>query len=209
MRTAGVVLAAGASRRMGRPKQLLPLAGTTLLGTALAAARGARLDELVLVLGADAERIGAAVDTRGVRVVVAADHAEGMGASLRTGVAALGPEIERVAILLGDQPRVGAALVDAVLDRHRRSGLPAAAARSGGVLQPPVVADRRLWPQLLAARGDTGLRALLRAVPGMVATLSVEDAALDVDTPDDYRRLLAEPEVPVAGRDGDPALAGD
>jgi CTP:molybdopterin cytidylyltransferase MocA len=180
---------------MGRPKQLLPLAGTTLLGTALAAARGARLDELVLVLGAEAERICAAVDTRGVRVVVAADHAEGMGASLRTGVAALGPEIERVAILLGDQPRVGAALVDAVLDRHRRSGLPAAAVTSGGVLQPPVVADRRLWPQLLAARGDSGLRALLRAAPGMVATLSVEDAALDVDTPDDYRRLLAEPEV--------------
>ncbi|HEV7466112.1 MAG TPA: nucleotidyltransferase family protein [Candidatus Dormibacteraeota bacterium] len=208
MRTAGVVLAAGASRRMGRPKQLLPLAGTTLLGTALAAARGARLDELVLVLGAEAERICAAVDTRGVRVVVAADHAEGMGASLRTGVAALGPEIERVAILLGDQPRVGAALVDAVLDRHRRSGLPAAAVTSGGVLQPPVVADRRLWPQLLAARGDSGLRALLRAAPGMVATLSVEDAALDVDTPDDYRRLLAEPEVPVAGRDGGPALAG-
>ena len=209
MRTAGVVLAAGASRRMGRPKQLLPLSGTTLLGTALAAARGARLDELVLVLGADAERIGAAVDTRGVRVVVAADHAEGMGASLRTGVAALGPEIERVAILLGDQPRVGAALVDAVLDRHRRSGLPAAAVSSGGLLQPPVVADRRLWPQLLAARGDSGLRALLRTVPRMVATLSVEDAALDVDTPDDYRRLLAEPEVPVAGRDGGPALAGD
>ncbi len=193
MRTAGVVLAAGASRRMGRPKQLLPLAGTTLLGTVLAAARGARLDEVVLVLGAGAETIGAAVDTRGVRVVIAADHAEGMGASLRAGVAALGPAVERVAILLGDQPRVGSALVDAVLERHRGSGLPAAAVSSGGVLQPPLVADRRLWPQLLGARGDSGLRALLRAAPEMVATLSVDGAAIDVDTPDDYRRLLAEP----------------
>ncbi|HEY2702788.1 MAG TPA: nucleotidyltransferase family protein [Candidatus Dormibacteraeota bacterium] len=193
MRTAGVVLAAGASRRMGRPKQLLPLGGTTLLGTVLAAARGARLDEVVLVLGAEAGSIGAALDTRGVRVVIAADHAEGMGASLRTGVAALGPEVERVAILLGDQPRVGPALVDAVLEHHRRSGLPAAAVSSGGVLQPPVVADRRLWPQLLGARGDSGLRALLRAAPGMVATLSVDGAAIDVDTPDDYRRLIGEP----------------
>ncbi|MEA2672262.1 MAG: molybdenum cofactor cytidylyltransferase [Chloroflexota bacterium] len=195
-----MVLAAGASRRMGRPKQLLPLAGTTLLGTVLAAARAARLDEVVLVLGAEAERVGGAVDTRGVRVVVAADHAEGMGASLRTGVAALGPEIERVAVLLGDQPRVDAALVDAVLDRHRRSGLSAAAASCGGVLQPPVVADRRLWPQLLGVRGDSGLRALLRAAPGTVATLSVEDAAIDVDTPDDYRRLLAEAEAPPGRR---------
>lgn len=178
---------------MGRPKQLLPLAGSTLLGTVLAAARGAALDEVVLVLGAEAGPIGAAVDTRGVRVVVAADHAEGMGASLRTGVAALGGEVERVAILLGDQPRVGSSLVDAVLERHRLSGLPAAAVSAGGVLQPPVVADRRLWPRLLAARGDAGLGALLRRHPGMVATLSVEDAAVDVDTPDDYRRLLGEP----------------
>ncbi|HEX3607996.1 MAG TPA: nucleotidyltransferase family protein, partial [Candidatus Dormibacteraeota bacterium] len=172
-------------------KQLLPVGDGTLLGTVLAAARGARLDEVVLVLGAEAESIAAAVDTRGVRVVVAAEHAEGMGASLRAGVAALGEHIERVAVLLGDQPRVGAALVDAVLDEHRRSGLPAAVASAGGVIQPPVVADRRLWPQLLAAHGDRGLRALLRAAPGMVATISVEDAAIDVDTPDDYRRLLA------------------
>jgi molybdenum cofactor cytidylyltransferase len=209
MRTAGVVLAGGSSQRMGRPKQLLPLDGSTLLETVLATARRARLDEVVLVLGAGAERIAAAIDTHGARVVVAADHAEGMGASLRAGVAALGPEVERVAILLGDQPRVGAALVDAVLERHLQSGLPAAAVSAGGVLQPPVAADRRLWPQLLGAQGDSGLRAVLRAAPGMVATLSVEDVAVDVDTPDDYRRLLAEREVPVAGRDGGPARADD
>ena len=190
MRTAGVVLAAGASRRMGRTKQLLPLGGRTLLDTVLTAARGARLDEVVLVLGAEAERIAAAVDTAGVRVVFAADHAEGMGASLRAGVGALGPEVERVVVLLGDQPRVTAELVDAVLDRHLESGLPAAAVSAGGVLQPPVAADRRLWPQLLAAHGDSGLRSVLREVPGMVATLYIEGATVDVDTPDDYRRVL-------------------
>ncbi|TMD93128.1 MAG: nucleotidyltransferase family protein [Chloroflexi bacterium] len=190
MRTAGVVLAAGDSRRMGQTKQLLPLGGRTLLDTVLAAARGARLDELVLVLGAEAERIAAAVDTAGARVVVAADHAEGMGASLRAGVGALGPEVERVVVLLGDQPRVTAELVDAVLERHLESGLPAAAVSAGGVLQPPVAADRRLWPQLIAAHGDSGLRSVLRAVPGIVATLSVEGVTVDIDTPDDYRRVL-------------------
>jgi molybdenum cofactor cytidylyltransferase len=194
MRTAGVVLAAGASRRMGRTKQLLPLGASTLLGTVLASALGAHLDEVVLVLGADADLIAAAVDTAEVRIVVAADHAEGMGASLRTGVAALGPEVERVAVLLGDQPRVTPELVDAVLDRHLRSGLPAAAVSAGGVLQPPVVVDRRLWPRLLAARGDSGLRSVLRADPGMVATLSVEGVTVDVDTPDDYRRVLTAEE---------------
>jgi molybdenum cofactor cytidylyltransferase len=194
MRTAGVVLAAGSSRRMGRTKQLLPLGASTLLGTVLATARRARLDELVLVLGADAELIAAAVDTSGVRVVVAAGHAEGMGASLRAGVGALGPEVERVAVLLGDQPRVTPELVDAVLDLHLESGLSAAAVSSGGVLQPPVVVDRRLWPELLAAHGDSGLRSVLRAVPGMVATLSVEGVTVDVDTPDDYRRVLTTEE---------------
>ncbi|TMD03503.1 MAG: nucleotidyltransferase family protein [Chloroflexi bacterium] len=190
MRTAGVVLAAGDSRRMGQTKQLLPLGGRTLLDIVLAAARGARLDEVVLVLGAEAERIAAAVDTAGARVVVAADHAEGMGASLRAGVGALGPEVERVVVLLGDQPRVTAELVDAVLERHLESGLPAAAVSAGGVFQPPVAADRRLWPQLLAAHGDSGLRSVLRAVPGIVATLSVEGVTVDIDTPDDYRRVL-------------------
>jgi molybdenum cofactor cytidylyltransferase len=190
MRTAGLVLAAGASRRMGRTKQLLPLGASTLLGTVLATARSARLDEIVLVLGAEAETIAAAVDTHGIRVVLAADHAEGMGASLRAGVAALGPEIERVAVLLGDQPRVTPGLVDALLERHLASGLGAAAVSAGGVLQPPVVADRRLWPQLLASRGDSGLRTVLRADRGMVATLCVEGATVDVDTPDDYRRVL-------------------
>ena len=185
-----MVLAAGDSRRMGQTKQLLPLGGRTLLDTVLAAARGARLDELVLVLGAEAERIAAAVDTAGARVVVAADHAEGMGASLRAGVGALGPEVERVVVLLGDQPRVTAELVDAVLDRHLESGLPAAAVSAGGVFQPPVAADRRLWPQLIAAHGDSGLRSVLRAVPGIVATLSVEGVTVDIDTPDDYRRVL-------------------
>ena len=195
MRTAGLVLAAGSSRRMGRVKQLLPVGDGTLLDAVLASARAARLDEVVLVLGAEAERIAAAVDTTGVRVVVAAGHAEGMGASLRTGVEALGAPVERVAVLLGDQPRVTAALIDAVLDAHRDSGLPAAAVHSGGVVQPPVVADRRLWPRLLAASGDTGLRSVLRAAPDEVAMLSVGDVAVDVDTPDDYRRLLMT-EVP-------------
>ncbi|HEX6493378.1 MAG TPA: nucleotidyltransferase family protein, partial [Candidatus Dormibacteraeota bacterium] len=194
MRTSGVVLAAGSSRRMGRTKQLLPLGASTLLGTVLATARSSRLDELVLVLGAEAEVIAAAVDTTGLRVVVAADHAEGMGASLRAGVGALGPEVERVAVLLGDQPRVTAELVDAVLDRHLESGLPAAAVSAGGVLQPPVVVDRRLWPELLAAHGDSGLRSVLRAVPGKVATLLVEGVTVDVDTPDDYRHMLTTEE---------------
>jgi molybdenum cofactor cytidylyltransferase len=191
MRTAALVLAAGSSRRMGTAKQLLPYGGRTLLDAALDSARRSRVDEVVLVLGAAAEEIAAAVDVRGVRVVVAAGHAEGMGASLRCGAGALGPEVERVAILLGDQPSVAPGLVDAVLDLHRASGLPVAAVTAGGVLQPPVVADRRLWPELLATRGDEGLRAVLRAAPGRVATLAVEDAATDVDTPADYDRLLS------------------
>jgi len=77
-----------------------------------------------------------------------------------------------------------------VLERHLESGLPAAAVSAGGVLQPPVAADRRLWPQLIAAHGDSGLRSVLRAVPGIVATLSVEGVTVDIDTPDDYRRVL-------------------
>jgi CTP:molybdopterin cytidylyltransferase MocA len=193
VRSAGVVLAAGGSLRLGHPKQLLDLDGRPLLEVVLAEICASRLDEVVVVLGAEADRIRRAVLFGRTRTIINPGWEEGMSSSLRTGLLDLEALVERAVILLGDQPSVSAAQIDRLLDLHAGSGLPAAALSFDGLLHPPVVLERRLWGELMALEGDIGCRALIRARPELVASLPVPGALrhpIDVDTDEDYRRLL-------------------
>jgi molybdenum cofactor cytidylyltransferase len=190
---AGLVLAAGASRRMGRVKQLLPVHGRPLLELVLAHAGGSHLDEVVVVLGAHADEVQEGVDLGRARVVVNPDHASGMASSLRLGLASLGQEVDRAVVILGDQPAISASLLDQLLDLQAGSGLPAAALSFDGLLHPPVVLRRDLWGDLDALEGDVGCRAVIRARPELVAALPAAGGGrhpLDVDTPEDYERLI-------------------
>ena len=180
--SAGLVLAAGGSRRLGQPKQLLPVEGHPLLGLVLAKVCASDLDEVVLVLGAHAEEILAAVDLGRARIVVNRDYASGMSSSLRAGVEAM-----------GDQPDISAVLIDELLDLQTSSGLPAAALRLGGMLHPPVVLDRSLWDDLRQLQGDVGCRAVIRGRPEQVAALphvGRKGHPADIDTIDDYQQLI-------------------
>ncbi len=192
MPSTGVVLAAGSSRRMGSPKQLLRIEGRPLLELVVAHACASRLDDVLVVLGAAAEEVRAGVDLGRARVLVNPDHVAGMASSLRAGLAALGGGVDRAMIILGDQPDISGHLLDALLDLQEDTGLPAAALSFNGLLHPPVVLQRELWGELMELEGDVGCRAVIRARPELVATLSVaEDVRhpVDLDTPDDYRRL--------------------
>jgi CTP:molybdopterin cytidylyltransferase MocA len=193
VRSSGVILAAGSSRRMGRPKQLLPVGGRPLLQGVVAHANASRLDEVVVVLGANADELAAALDLGRARTVVNPEHASGMASSLRVGLEALGDGVERAVVILGDQPAIWAALLNALLDLQASSGLPAAALSFDGLLHPPVVMARELWPDLRSLEGDVGCRALIRARPELVAALPAAGSGrhpIDVDTPEDYARLL-------------------
>lgn len=193
--SACVVLAAGASTRMGSPKQLLEVRGRPLLERIVAAACASRVDDVVVVLGAEAQRIRDAIHIGRARVVVNANFADGMSTSLRAGVAALGDEVARVVIVLGDQPDVDAPLIDELLAVQEASRLPAAALDFDGLLHPPVVLARELWPRIDALRGDVGLRQLLRQDPDRVARLAAPSPAghpIDIDTPQDAAELIAD-----------------
>lgn len=193
MSTAGIVLAAGASRRMGRPKQLLPVNGRPLLELVLAHAGGSRLDDVLVVLGAHADEILPRIDLGRARAIVNPDHASGMASSLRLGLASLGDDVERAVVILGDQPAISSALLDQLLDLQSSSGLPAAALSFEGLLHPPVVLRRELWGDLASLEGDVGCRAVIRARPELVAALPAAGGGrhpLDVDTPEDYSRLI-------------------
>ena len=193
MTSAGVVLAAGASSRMGGTKQLLPVEGRPLLQRVVDAACASGLDEVVVVLGADADRIRSAADLGRARVVINERYADGMSTSLRAGFAALGDEVDRAVVLLGDQPDVDAALLDRLLELHAASGLPAAALDFDGLLHPPVVLARSLWRRLDDLEGDTGFRRLIRGDADRVARLAApgrRGRPVDIDTREDLERYL-------------------
>ena len=187
---------------MGRPKQLLVVGGRPLLELVVAQACASRLDQVMVVLGANAEAVKRAVDLGRASMVVNENHAAGISTSLRTGIEALGGDVERAVIILGDQPDVSAQLIDQLLDLQAVSGLPAAALSFDGLLHPPVVLDRSLWPGLLELEGDVGCRRIIRASPELVAALPAGSPGrhpVDIDTQDEYDRLLADTERIVSG----------
>jgi CTP:molybdopterin cytidylyltransferase MocA len=191
--SAGLILAAGSSRRMGNPKQLLLIDGRPMLELVVAEANASKLDEVVVVLGAVAEEIRPRVDFGRASIHVNPDHADGMASSLKSGIASLAPGVDRVVVILGDQPDVRAPLLDELLELQKASGLPAAALSFDGLLHPPVVLERKLWGDLQSLQGDVGCRAVIRARPELVARLPVEGNLrhpVDVDTPEDYARML-------------------
>ncbi len=195
-RIAGIILAAGASTRMGQPKLQLPLGDRPLLQHVLDAVAGSCLAEIVLVLGADAEAIARAVRLPvkpPTRVIVNDDSASGQSGSLRAGLAAVDPRAVAIAVLLGDQPEVTAAVIDRVAGALFAGGGPVARPvyrTSAGTIVPghPVCFARAVWPALAALGGDEGARALLRAHPEWLVEAPIEgDPPPDVDTAADYR----------------------
>jgi molybdenum cofactor cytidylyltransferase len=194
----GVVLAAGASARMGRPKQLLRVGDRVLLQCVVDAALRSRLDEVIVVLGHCADEVRGAIavpeDSR-TRVVVNPDHASGQSTSLRCGLHAADERSQALAVLLGDQPFVGPGLIDRLAQAFLSADSPAVRPvypDAGGAPGHPVFLARRLWPELAKLSGDRGARALLAARPDWLLEVPVVgEPPLDVDTWEDYQRAAS------------------
>lgn len=191
---AGVVLAAGTSSRLGRPKQLLGYRGRPLVQHAVDAALDAGLDEVVVVLGHEADAVHDALELspRG-RVALNPQYAGGQSTSLRAGLASLGEGVRAAAVLLGDQPGVGADEVRAVVERYEQTGGPVVRASWEGRPGHPVLFDRGVWDALMEVTGDVGARDLLRERPDWVVSVDFgRPPPPDVDTEADYERLRSE-----------------
>jgi molybdenum cofactor cytidylyltransferase len=188
---AGIVLAGGTSSRLGRPKQLLELAGRPLLQHAVDAAATARLDEVIVVLGHRAGEVAAALALPpGARSVVNPDYATGQASSMHTGLAAVSPQAEAAVLLLGDQPGMAPAHIAAVADAFRGGAGPIVQGSYRGTPGHPVLFARRVWPELMAVRGDLGAREVIKAHPDWVVRVELDaDVPPDLDTMEDYRRL--------------------
>ena len=190
----GIVLAAGASSRMGRAKQLLPFGSSTVLGCVLQAAAASGLGEVVVVLGENASEIRRRADLRGVSVLTNPQPRAGLSSSIRTGLHGISGDAQGAVFLLGDQPLVDASVVNALLDAFRGSGAPLVVPEYAGHRGNPVLVGRCLFPQLAAVRGDRGARGLIRDFPHLVRRVPVDTEAVlvDIDTQRDYLEALAQ-----------------
>jgi CTP:molybdopterin cytidylyltransferase MocA len=192
-RTVGLVLAAGSASRFGSPKALAPLDGRPMLQHVLDAAAGLGLAGIVLVLGRAAEAIEPAIDLSGTTVVRNPDPGSGLASSLRIGLDAVVeryPGAEATLVLLGDQPRVRPAVVEALLAAELQVGraivVPAYAAGGG---PNPALLLRSAWALAADLRGDRGMGPVIAAHPELVVAVPVPGDNPDVDTPADLDRL--------------------
>ncbi|NTV63669.1 MAG: nucleotidyltransferase family protein [Oscillochloris sp.] len=189
----GILLAAGTSSRMGQPKQLLAWRGRPLVRHVAEQALASRLAGLVVVVGAAADDVRAALAGLEGRLLIVDNpaYAEGQAGSLRAGLSALPTAARAALVLLVDQPLVGPALIDRILAVY--AAQPTAAALvplCQGRRGTPVLLGHELFDQIQGLTGDIGARAVLAAHPG-VALISLDDPALllDLDTPEQYAEM--------------------
>jgi molybdenum cofactor cytidylyltransferase len=186
----GLVLAAGGSSRLGRPKQLLPFGDGTLLDAVLSAARSSPFDQLVVTLGASAPEVRAAVDLSCFEVVVNESFGEGCSSSIAAALRVVDPSCEVLVLMLGDQPGVSVETVEALL-RGRGEAPLAVCAYSDG-RGHPFAFDRSTFGSLSALRGDKAVWKLLEQRAGDVVDVPVAGPVpRDIDTWADYEAVVA------------------
>ncbi len=201
MKTAALLLAAGAARRMGRLKQLLPLQGRPLLQHALDHLLASRVDWVVLVLGCEGDRVLQNLSLPAgdrVRLVHNPDWRAGMASSLACGLQAAS-EAEAVLVALGDLPAIPPAVVDLLIEEAARGGCTVVAPTFEGRRGHPVLFGRIHFDQLRALEGDSGGAGILRAHPGQVRLVPVDSPGIlhDVDRPGDLFRLAGREDLPL------------
>jgi CTP:molybdopterin cytidylyltransferase MocA len=180
VKVAAIVLAAGASRRLGEPKQLIRIAGETLVERATRVCREAGCDPVVVVLGASAEEIRKQCSLEDATVLTNEEWGEGMGASVRAGIKALDEDVDGCVVVTCDMPAVSVEHLCELMNTGKKTASTYASRR--GV---PAFFPRCSFAQLMELRGDTGARDLLKDAPGV----ELKGGEIDLDTVDDLARI--------------------
>jgi molybdenum cofactor cytidylyltransferase len=190
--TAIIILAAGQSARLGRPKQLLRFRDKTLLQHTIDEAVQAGASPVIVVIGARAEEIAATIDQQAVEIVFNAQWEAGKGTGIAAGVRKIvedHPEVTQVILSVCDQPFVSAALFQQLGQKQRESGRNIVASAYAGATGTPVLLTRKYFDRLLGLEKDAGAKQIIMACPDDVATVDFPGGEVDIDTVEDYERL--------------------
>lgn len=189
-----VILAAGGSSRLGRPKQLLRFRGETLIARAVRVAAEARCTPIVVVAGEAGDAIRNEIRALPVVVVENPDWRRGLGTSIRAGLQKLADSTDAVLLLTSDQPLVEVAILAELIRARKQTGKPIVASSYMNTLGVPALFDRSCFPALLSLPDDSGAKSLIAGRQEDVAPVLFEEGAVDIDTPEDFQRLTARPE---------------
>jgi len=196
-----VILAAGASVRLGVAKQALQFEGSSLLAHAVNTALASTCRPVVVVLGARAGELQMLLSGQPATVVLNPNWAAGIGTSIRAGVSAIGTDpVDAVMIFLCDQPLISASKLEQMVAAHFSSGKAMTAAFYAGTFGTPVIFPASLFDELLALEDTQGGKAILNRHPDQVQAFPLPEAEMDVDRPEDFERLRGEA-PPEAGED--------
>jgi molybdenum cofactor cytidylyltransferase len=190
--TGVIILAAGASSRLGSPKQLLVYSGTTLLQHSIDVAQASNVGSVVVVLGANADLINDELKNSTVKIVVNPEWNEGMASTIRCGLQTLVefyPEVEAVVLMVADQPFVTAELLNNLMELHRKEQNSIVASKYGTTFGTPVLFSKRYFPELLELTGDVGAKSLVRKYMNEAAFVSFPKGDIDIDTEEDYKKV--------------------
>ncbi len=195
---AAIVLAAGKSERMGRPKMSLPWGKITVLGTVLHVLESAGIEEIFVITGAAKGSVEEICARHGIGTILNSAFAEGdMLSSIQTGIKALKSQTRAALIVLGDQPQIRVETVKRVLEAYERTATPLVVPSHNMRRGHPWLVERELWPQLLQLTTDQTAREFLRQHASQIHYVEIDSASIleDLDTPDDYALLRPQPEA--------------
>jgi molybdenum cofactor cytidylyltransferase len=192
----GLLLAAGGARRFGSQKLVATLDGAPLVRHA-AQALAQVTNDLIVVVGSEAEAVTRALVGVNARIVENGEWGNGLSSSIRCGVLAAPPETSAIVVALGDEPRVDGGVTRALISMWRETRRPIVVARYAGEIGHPVLFDASVFDELTALDGDRGARRVIQRSPDRVTYVDMTTAApLDVDEPSDLRRLADGIEYP-------------
>lgn len=187
-----VILAGGASTRLGKPKQSLQYHGKTLLSHAVDEAINARADAVVLILGKNADLFQKEIDKEKVHVVVNKDWVEGMASSVRLGLDTLlkiKPYIDAVIFMVCDQPHISSSVLNALITKQQKTTKQIVTCNYGESIGPPALFHKKYFRELAKLNGDVGARNIIEQNMHDVATILFPEGKIDIDTEEDYEAL--------------------
>ncbi|MEG4206637.1 nucleotidyltransferase family protein [Microcoleus sp. Pol7_A1] len=188
-----IILAAGSATRMGRPKQLLSYQGRSLILHAVEVALASLCQPIIVVLGAYVEQIKPELMLKAVQVVENSQWQEGMSSSIRAGISMLlktNSKLDAVIISLADQPLVSPQIFNQLIQSYQETQKVIIASKYNETTGVPALFSNALFPELMQLEGDKGAKALIQKYIDTGVILLIPEAAIDIDTPDDYKQLL-------------------
>jgi molybdenum cofactor cytidylyltransferase len=191
MNTACLILAAGSSSRLGRPKQLLKHKQETLIEKAISTVLAANISQVYVVLGSDFEIVRNTISHLPVHVIHHQAWQEGIGSSIRKGINFIekGNYVDAILIMLCDQPRINSDHLNALIQSYSKQNKSIIATGYGQHAGVPALFDRKIFPFLKELKGDSGAKSIINKNSKDVFVVNFEQAGIDIDTPEDLRNL--------------------